>query len=76
MPQPKKKMSNTRSGNRRSQIRLEKIMLIECKKCKFPITPHTVCRVCGFYNDQQVIDVEKKNKKSEVETVTAEHNHS
>lgn len=65
MPQPKKKMSNTRSGNRRSQIRLQEVTLISCAKCKSPIPQHQVCAVCGYYGDKKVIDLEKKEKKVE-----------
>lgn len=63
MPQPKKKMTSTRSGNRRSQINLEKISLTPCARCKTPIVPHTVCYVCGSYKGTQVVDVDKKERK-------------
>ena len=63
MPQPKKKMSNTRSGNRRSQINLTEVTLVTCIKCKSPVKPHEICKLCGYYGDKQIIDVDKKEKK-------------
>ena len=62
MPQPKKRMTSTRSGNRRSQINLSEVTLVTCSKCKSPIKPHEVCKVCGYYNGQKVLDMDKKEK--------------
>ncbi|MDO8513371.1 MAG: 50S ribosomal protein L32 [bacterium] len=62
MPQPKKRMTSTRSGNRRGQINLLEMTLIVCKKCKSPIKPHEICKICGFYNGSKVLDLDKKEK--------------
>jgi ribosomal protein L32 len=69
MPQPKKKMTSTRSGKRRGQINLSEVTLIDCAKCKTAIKPHTVCYVCGNYQGENVIDMAKKEKK------IVEHDH-
>jgi len=36
-----------------------------CPKCKKPIRPHTVCLSCGYYKEEEVIDVLKKLTKKE-----------
>lgn len=63
MAEPKKKMTSTRSGARRSQIKLKKLSLTECKQCHTPKPPHMVCMVCGKYDGKKVLDVEKKENK-------------
>lgn len=67
MPQPKKRMTSTRTGNRRSQINVKPVTLVNCSKCKSPVKPHEVCKVCGYYGDKKVIDMDKKEKIVEPE---------
>ena len=66
MAEPKKRLTSTRSGNRRSHLALKKIKLAKCPKCDDPIMPHTVCKTCGYYNGEKIIEVNKgkKAKKS------------
>jgi large subunit ribosomal protein L32 len=54
MAMPKKQMTSTRSGNRRSQINLSRPATTVCSNCKAVIKPHTVCAACGFYKDKKV----------------------
>lgn len=68
MPQPKKQMTSTRSGNRRSQIHLKEVTLVSCKKCKSLILQHEICKVCGYYNEKKVLDMDKKENKTQIET--------
>ena len=51
-------------------------VLTTCQKCKKPVLPHTVCKNCGYYKGNQVIDVmakltkkEKKIKEKEIKQV-------
>lgn len=67
MAVPKKKLSRTRSGKRRSHLALKPINLGKCKKCDELKLPHTICPNCGTYNDDQVIDFTKKDKKTNKE---------
>ena len=56
MAEPKKKMSKSRTGQRRRQnikVKLSGVSL--CKQCKSPKIPHEVCHVCGTYNGRQVL---------------------
>ncbi len=39
--------------------------LVNCSKCKKPVLPHTVCFNCGYYKQQEIIDVLKKLTKKE-----------
>jgi len=66
MAVPKKKLSKTRTGKRRSHLALKKINLVACEKCKEPKMSHIVCPMCGTYKGDQVIDFSKKEKKVEV----------
>jgi large subunit ribosomal protein L32 len=49
--------SNTRS--RRSQWKTSAPTLVTCENraCRRPKLPHTVCKVCGTYDNKQVIAV-------------------
>jgi large subunit ribosomal protein L32 len=55
MPVPKKKLSATRSGNRRSHLALASTQVTMCPNCKKPLQPHTVCLSCGMYAGKQVL---------------------
>jgi len=63
MAEPKKRLTSTRSGNRRSHLALKAAKLGKCPKCKEPIPSHQVCQICGTYKGEVVIELEKKNKK-------------
>lgn len=57
MALPKKKISSTRRGNRRSHDRLKTVNLDTCPKCREPKKPHFACPKCGFYKDREVVSV-------------------
>jgi len=44
---------------------LKRAVLSLCPKCQKPVLPHTVCRNCGTYKGEEVIDVFKKLTKKE-----------
>ena len=54
MAEPKKRLTHTRSGARRSHLFRKKIVLSRCPKCQEPIVPHLVCPLCGFYKNKDV----------------------
>ncbi len=44
-----------------------------CEKCKKPVRPHTVCKNCGYYKGQEIINVlgklsrkEKKEREKQI----------
>lgn len=63
MAVPKKKLTRTRTGNRRSHLALKKMTLTKCSKCGEVKKPHHVCPTCGTFKGDQVIDFSKKDKK-------------
>lgn len=62
MAEPKKRLTSTRSGNRRSHLHLEHPAIGVCSNCKADVQPHTVCTVCGYYKGKQVLSADKIKK--------------
>jgi len=60
---PKRRHSKTRGRKRRTHWKLSGVSLAPCPQCKSPKAPHKVCRVCGYYEGRQVIEVKTKEKK-------------
>ena len=54
MPVPKKRLSRSRQGHRRSQWKLAFPNAAVCPNCGSPRHPHTVCGNCGYYKDKVV----------------------
>lgn len=67
MPAPKKRQSKSKTGRRRSHIKVEEKELTECSQCGETKRPHTVCSNCGYYKDEQVINKEEVEQKEEQE---------
>ncbi|MDD5566043.1 MAG: 50S ribosomal protein L32 [Candidatus Omnitrophica bacterium] len=63
MPLPKKRHSSARGRKRRTHWKLKNTSLTPCPQCKELKRPHCVCRVCGYYDGKQVIEIEVKEKK-------------
>ena len=63
MAEPKKRLTSARSGARRSHLAKKAKGLISCPKCKATIPAHQVCAKCGFYNGQDVLELERKEKE-------------
>lgn len=55
MAVPKKKMSRSRTRQRKSQWKISKPTLSTCPQCKAPKLPHRACHECGTYNGREVI---------------------
>ncbi len=65
MAEPKKRLTSTRSGKRRSHEFLQTKSLALCPKCKNPVLPHRVCQTCGFYKGEDFLKLEEKAKAKE-----------
>ena len=65
MAEPKKRLTSTRSGARRSHLRSKKINLSVCSKCQSPILPHHVCKTCGYYRGNDVLNLAEKTRVKE-----------
>jgi large subunit ribosomal protein L32 len=63
MPLPKRKHSKARGRKRRTHWKLAGINLVPCPQCKQPKVLHNVCKVCGYYDGKQVIEIKVKEKK-------------
>ena len=58
MPVPKKRMSKSRQGQRRSHDKLNSPSMSECPQCHEMRSPHHVCSHCGYYKDKEVMAIE------------------
>lgn len=63
MALPKKRHSAARGRRRRTHWKIKKVNLTPCPQCKQMKLPHLVCKVCGFYNGKQVMEIKVKEKK-------------
>lgn len=59
MPNPKKRHSRCKRGNRRSHDALARPALGVCPDCGEPKRPHNVCPSCGNYKGRNVIKKEE-----------------
>ncbi|NVM22052.1 MAG: 50S ribosomal protein L32 [Desulfobacterales bacterium] len=59
MALPKRKISKSRRGKRRSHQRVTLPSLSVCPQCNEPKLPHHVCPSCGHYKGRTVIEKEE-----------------
>ena len=58
MAVPKSKVSKARRDKRRASTwQAETIGMSECPQCHEIKLPHRVCKNCGYYDGEKVIDV-------------------
>ncbi len=62
MPNPKRRHSKARTGNRRAHDHLSAQSLAECPNCHWKKMPHRACPKCGFYKGREVVEVEDNKK--------------
>ncbi|MBF0340403.1 MAG: 50S ribosomal protein L32 [Magnetococcales bacterium] len=55
MAVPKKKISSSRAGNRRSHNALTPPALSLCSNCQELRPPHQVCPHCGWYKGREIV---------------------
>jgi large subunit ribosomal protein L32 len=60
---PKKKISSSRRGQRRSHDHLVLPQLMNCPQCKARKPTHIVCPNCGTYNGIDVLRLDAKAKQ-------------
>jgi large subunit ribosomal protein L32 len=56
MAVPKRRVSKSRKGMRRSHDHLDLPTVVACKNCGESIQPHRVCKECGYYKDRNVLE--------------------
>ncbi|MDB5079387.1 MAG: ribosomal protein [Chloroflexi bacterium] len=62
---PKQKVSRSAQGQRRAHQALVIPKLVTCSNCNQKRVPHTVCDSCGYYKDEQVIEIRQKAAKNQ-----------
>jgi large subunit ribosomal protein L32 len=60
---PKKKISSSRRGQRRSHDHIQLPPLMTCPQCKQRKVTHQVCPSCGTYNGIDVLHLDAKAKQ-------------
>ncbi len=58
MAVPKKRISKQRQRKRRTHYKAQPVATHPCPQCGDPKVFHRVCRGCGFYRGEAVIEVE------------------
>ncbi|MEW6125447.1 MAG: 50S ribosomal protein L32 [Acidobacteriota bacterium] len=62
MPNPKRKHSKSRTGNRRAHDFLATPAINACTQCGAAVMQHRVCQKCGFYRGRKVMEVKEDNR--------------
>ncbi len=57
MAVPKRRMSRSRQGARRSHHHLTPMDVRYCSNCEQPVLPHRVCSNCGWYKGRAVVEI-------------------
>ena len=65
MAVPRHRHTTSKVHQRRMHIFITPAVLTTCQKCKKPVLPHTVCKNCGYYKGNEVINVMAKLTKKE-----------
>lgn len=68
MAVPRHHMAKGKQLRRRSHLALKPQKLTQCAQCKKDILPHVVCKHCGYYRGQEMVNVlarELKKKEKE-----------
>lgn len=63
MAVPFRKVSNTRGRKRRTHYKISENTTTICPKCKEAVRPHRVCKKCGYYKGEQVVEIKEKDEK-------------
>ncbi|MCQ2378965.1 MAG: 50S ribosomal protein L32 [Victivallaceae bacterium] len=58
MAVPKRKTSRMQRRQRKAANRYEGVQPTYCPKCSAPLAPHRVCKACGYYENEQILNVE------------------
>jgi large subunit ribosomal protein L32 len=56
MPNPKRRASKSRQGERRSHLALKPYRPNHCARCSAAVKPHRVCDNCGYYGFEKGAD--------------------
>ena len=60
MAVPKGKVSKARGRKRRTHWKLSAPAIVKCPRCQKMMLSHRICKHCGYYDGQQVINMDEK----------------
>lgn len=63
MAVPKRRISRSRKGKRRSHHHRDPVQVQYCPHCNEPIIPHRICSNCGTYQGREVVALEEAEGK-------------
>jgi len=58
-----KKRTKQQKRERASHFALQKKKLSICPKCKKPLLPHHICKFCGYYKGQDILQIDTKTER-------------
>jgi large subunit ribosomal protein L32 len=64
---PKNKRSKSKRDMKRNNYKLTVLSIVECPRCRAKKTAHRVCKACGYYDNKEIIKLEKKSKDKQKE---------
>jgi len=67
MAHPKRQHSRQRQRKRRTHYKATAPVLGSCPQCQKPILSHRVCPFCGYYKNQQILEIKPKKVKADKE---------
>lgn len=59
MAVPKGRQSKQRQRKRRTHVKADMPAFRSCPRCGDPTPPHRVCSNCGYYRNEQRLEVEE-----------------
>jgi large subunit ribosomal protein L32 len=64
MAHPTQKATKSRKNIRRGALKLKKMNLTTCPKCKKTVAQHTACEFCGTYKGKEIVKTKNNSKKT------------
>jgi large subunit ribosomal protein L32 len=60
---PKQRVTQAKQGMRRTMHAVKMPQLMTCPRCREMKVCHQVCPTCGYYNGNQVFEIEDKSQR-------------
>jgi len=64
MALPKGKISKARRNSRRANWKISAPAIVACPQCHKMKLSHRICKHCGYYKGEQIIDMTEKKKEA------------
>ncbi len=61
MAVPKRRISRSRQGMRRSHLHVKPLAIQYCKNCDQPVLAHKICANCGHYQGKDILRLGTEN---------------